>query len=266
MDANLRTLTLAALLAGCAAGHDLYLLPDRFVVEKGATVSFGIHNGDSFPVSEASPSLERLRDAVLSTSVGLFDSQNLHVDGKRTVGTVRVNDTGDLILAVHTIPNFIEMKPAKFVAYLKEEGLQDVIAWRAKNGEAQKPGRERYSKFAKALLLAGSSDGGYDRAMDYAIEIIPRKDPYVLKIGEQLPVQVFFKGKPAPGLSVEAAWAGTQGKGVKRVGTTDGQGRILVPLNAAGKWRLHSIKMERCGEPAVADWESYWASLTFEVR
>jgi hypothetical protein len=78
--------------------------------------------------------------------------------------------------------------------------------------------------------------------------------------------QARFHGKTAPGLSLKAAWIGPQGKGMERVGTTDSEGRIVVPLKSAGKWRLHTIKMERCTEPAAADWESFWASLTFEVR
>lgn len=266
MGVILRTLALPAILAVCASGHDLYLLPDSFQVQPGAVVPFGIHNGDSFPESEVSLSLEHLVDAVLLTSEGVYDTANLHVAGKRIVGTVRIAGPGDLILAVHTSPNFIQMEAAKFAGYLKEEGLQDVITWRAQHGEAKKPGRERYSKYAKALMLAGTSNGAYDQAMDYAIEIIPKKDPYNLKAGEQLPVQVRFHGKPAPGLSLEAAWAGPQGKGTQRVGITDSEGRIEVPLKTAGKWRLHTIKMERCSEPAAADWESFWASLTFEVR
>jgi Domain of unknown function (DUF4198) len=266
MEATFRRFAMALFFTACAAGHDLYLLPDRFLIEKGAVLSFGIHNGDAFPESEASPAMERLRDVVLHSSTGAAEAEHLHVDGKRAIGTAAVSRPGDLILTARTIPNFIQLEPDKFEDYLKEEGLTDVIAWRASHGEARKPGRERYSKYAKALLLAGTPDGYYDHQAGFAIEIVPEKDPYLLKPGEQLPVKVLFQGKPAAGLSMEAAWAGPQGKGVQRVGTTDSQGRIVVPLRAAGRWRLHTIKMERCTEPAVADWESSWASLTFELR
>ncbi len=49
-------------------------------------------------------------------------------------------------------------------------------------------------------------------------------------------------------------------------GRTKSEGRVSINVDRAGKWRLHAIKMERCAEPQVADWESYWASLTFEIR
>jgi hypothetical protein len=39
--------------------------------------------------------------------------------------------------------------------------------------------------------------------------------------------------------------------------------RIAVPVTP-GRWRLHTILMERITTPD-ADWESFWATLTFEV-
>ena len=47
------------------------------------------------------------------------------------------------------------------------------------------------------------------------------------------------------------------------IGKTDAQGRIALPVKS-GKWRLHTIYMERIAEPD-ADWESFWATLTFEI-
>jgi hypothetical protein len=40
-------------------------------------------------------------------------------------------------------------------------------------------------------------------------------------------------------------------------------GRILIPVKG-GKWRLHAIQMERASD-SEADWESFWATLTFEI-
>ncbi len=257
-------LTLAAV--GCASAHDLYLMPERFHVASGETVGVAVHDGDTFPDSEVSAALERLRDASLRGTQGAAEVRGLHVDGKRVAGSVAVPGNGDLLLTVRTTPNFIMLEADKFTAYLKEEGLTQVIETRAKSGDAAKAGRERYSKFAKAILLAGAPDEQYRHAVGQAIEIVPEKNPYQLKAGDALPVQVLFKGAPAAGLQLEAAWAGAGGSKVKVIGRTDAQGKITVPLASAGKWRLHSLKMERCADASAADWESYWASLTFEIR
>jgi len=265
---KLASLTLLAIVS--VFGHDLYVLPDRFVVAKGEKVTIALHNGDSFPESEASASVERLRDGTLYSASGSSAVEQLRVDGNRTLGSVSIPGTGNLVFGIRTIPNFIELEPDKFTPYLQEEGLTSVIEWRAKNGESGKPGRERYSKYSKSLLLAGTPDGYFNHAIGFPIEIVLEKDPHLLKKGDTLPVRVIYRGSAAADLQLEAAWAGPDGNKVQVIGRTGADGRISVPLTARGKWRLHSIKMERLsgaekGDPP-ADWESFWASFTFEIR
>ena len=47
---------------------------------------------------------------------------------------------------------------------------------------------------------------------------------------------------------------------------TDGYGIARIPLSAGGRWYVKTIHMvERDAEPDV-DYESNWATLTFEIR
>jgi uncharacterized GH25 family protein len=253
-------------MALAAVGHDMYIMPGDFRPTQGAKVTVGFHVGDSFPESEVSGRVDRLQNPRLLWQGGSAAISNLRTDGNRNVGDAVVGGSGELIAAVHTLPSLIELEPAKFTDYLKEEGLSDVMAWRAQHGESGKPGKERYSKFSKSVLLAGSSNGFANHVVGYPIEIVPEADPYKVKAGGSLPIRVVFRGKPAAGLQIESAWAGAGGTKTTVVGRTNGNGALTVPLPAAGKWRIHAIKMERCAEPAVADWESFWASLTFDLR
>lgn len=211
--------------------------------------------------------LARLKDAELRSRGGTVTIEGIRVDGKRVVGNVEVpGRAGSLILSAHTSPNFISLEPGKFLDYLKDEGLAEVIRWRSDHREDKKASRERYSKFAKAILVSGAPDDSYKQALGFPIEIVPEANPYTLHAGSRLPVRVVFRGKPAPGLQLEAAWADGGKSKTTVIGRTDSEGRISVPLAATGKWPLHSLLMERCAELAVADWESFWASLTFEIR
>lgn len=248
-------------------GHDLYLLPDKFRPAAGETIHVAFHNGDSFPESEVAPKPERLRNAVLRSALRSVPISHLQISGKETLGTATVVETGSLFLSVETVPNFIELPAEKFTDYLREEGLTGVIAWRESHGESTQPGRERYQKFAKSLLVSGAGNDFFQKPQGLTIEIVLLKDPSAMRAGAQLPVQVLLRGKPARDLSVEAAWAGDGGrKKVSVVGRTDADGRVVVPLTNPGKWRLHALFMERCNDAKAADWESYWASLTFELR
>jgi hypothetical protein len=84
-------------------------------------------------------------------------------------------------------------------------------------------------------------------------------------------VRILFGGQPATGIQVEAAWAAggllkTALAKTTIVGRTGADGRVIVRLEKAGRYRLHALKMERCADSTAADWESNWASFTFELR
>jgi uncharacterized GH25 family protein len=260
------SIALGILLVTGSLAHDLYIMPERFRVTPGDKLGVAFHNGDAFPESEASVKVERLRDVAVRSSLKSATLEDLKVDGNRTTGSVIIPGNGSLIVTGRTIPNFIELEAAKFEEYLKEEGLPEIVDWRGKHGEKGKAGRERYSKYVKSLLVAGSPNEYYRTVTGLLIEIVPEKDPSLLKPGESLPVRVLFRGAPAANLQIEAAWAGATGKAVTVAGRTDANGRLSVPLAKAGKWRIHTIKMERCADQKAADWESFWASLTFELR
>ncbi len=261
------SLILCLSLASSLFAHDLYIFPNTFHVTPGSKLQVGLHNGDLFPQSEASPVLARVRNAKLLSSTTATGISDLQIVDKRAVGTVDVPPTqGTMILSVETVPNFISLDPKKFVDYLTEEGLRHVIDWRAQHSESNKPSRERYSKFAKALIVSGTADDFYKHSLGFPIEIIPEANPATIRPGAGLPVRVLFHGKPAVALQLESAWSDGKKAKTTVIGRTDQNGRIRVPITGAGKWRLHSLLMERCSDPAAADWESYWASFTFEVR
>lgn len=263
---TLSSLPLLLCAALAAQGHDMYIMPGTFFPSHGATITVGFHIGDSFPETEVSGHLDRLQNPKLIWQTGSGAVRNLRVEANRNVGDAVAGGSGELIAAVNTVPTLIQLDPAKFAEYLKAEGLTDIIAWRAQHGESAKPGKERYSKYAKAILLSGAPNAFAGHAVGYVIEIIPEADPYTLKPGHFLPIQVLFRGKPAAGLQIESAWAGNKDRKTAVVGLTGSDGRLKVPLPATGLWKIRTIKMERCAEPSVADWESFWASMTLELR
>ncbi len=258
-------LALTLVLAGSALAHDLFIMPATFRPQPGQPLTIGFHIGDAFPSSEVAGRLPRLIEPKLSWQGGSVPVANLRIEGKRDLGTVTTpSSPGTLVATVASPPTLIELVPAKFLSYLKHEGLDEVIAYRASHNEAAKPGRERYSKYARALLRSGAPNEFFHQSSGLIIEIIPEADPYSLKPGDQLPIQVLFRGKPAPNLHLQASWAQGSQHNSASAGRTDANGRLRVNLPKAGLWRLHTIKMERCADPA-ADWESFWASLTFEL-
>jgi uncharacterized GH25 family protein len=256
------TLGLILAAAGNAVAHDTFILPDKFRVSKGEGLTIAIHSSDGFPDSARLPN--RLQNAALHSASGTVPINNLREDGKRMIAAVAAPGAGHLIATITVGTATTTMKPDSFLDYIKEEGLTHVIDARARQGESDKPGRERYTMYAKSIILAGTPDETYKRAVGLPIEFVPEKDPYQLKAGESLPVRVLLRGAPAKDLEVRSAVAGPAGSKTETLGRTDANGRIMVPV-VSGKWRLHAIYMARVSDPE-ADWESLWATLTFEIR
>jgi uncharacterized GH25 family protein len=257
----LYALALCLALAGNAVAHDTFIMPEKFQVAPQSAVKIGFHSADSFPESSSLP--KRLREVFLhagSAPVPITVSE----DGKRLVGTVTAPASGYMIVTAINAAATENMKAPDFLDYIKEEGLTHVIEARSQSGEADKPARERYTMFAKTIFVSGAPNDGYKRAVGLPIEIVPEKDPASLKAGESLPVRVLFRGAPAKGLDVMAASTAPGSAKNRSIGKTDANGHISVPV-VSGQWRLHTIHMERSSTPD-ADWESFWATLTFEVR
>src|SRR5271168_3511272 len=263
---------LAALLFALPVfAHDFYVMPSGFSAGEGSGLAVGLRNGDTFPESEVSPVLDRVRDVKLLSAAGTFDVKNLRKTEKEILGDVQIPGPGGAIVIARTVPHFISLGPKPFNTYLSHEGLDDVIAWRQKHQESRTPSRERYSKYAKALITTGGDTSflahEVGTAAGMTIEIVPEASPNDLKDGQPLPIRVLYRGKPAAGRQIEVSWAGA---GVSRqisiAGRTDANGRLDIALGKPGKWRVHTVLMERCADQKAAEWESYWASLTFETR
>jgi hypothetical protein len=244
---------LPLLIISSLYGHDLYLMPQNFRPAAGEATLISAHTGDSFPFSEQPVDPARL------TSLPANEWRML---GKATHATMQVQP-GSQYFGVFTKPRFLEMEAAKFIDYLKEEGLTTQLeAYSAMTGKS----REMYSKFAKTYIVAGQSSGNFSTPLGLKIEIVPQADPSHLKPGDELPVQLLFDGTPLADIQMEIATSrDPRTKSVlTKAGRTNSKGMLSIPVPASGKIRLHAVAMKRV-KAETHDWESYWASLTFEV-
>ncbi|HKV06734.1 MAG TPA: DUF4198 domain-containing protein, partial [Thermoanaerobaculia bacterium] len=161
----------------------------------------------------------------------------------------------------------IELDGPKFEEYLREEGLQNVIALRAQRGQSAAPGREVFSRCAKALVAVGGKETGErgydDRVAGLPLELVPEKNPYALAGGGEIPVRLLYQGKPLESALVIALQKGRADQAVSA--RTDRKGRVALRLDKPGVWLVKAVHMVSAPKEAGADWESFWASLTFEI-
>jgi uncharacterized GH25 family protein len=170
---------------------------------------------------------------------------------------------GNHLIAISTKPSYIEMEGKAFNAYLEEDGMANILAYREKNNLSEKKSREYYQRCAKTLLqVDGKNDETYKINTGMTLEIIPQNNPYTLDTKE-LNVYFEFKGKPLSNYQVRT-WCKKDGKLiVKSFHQTDANGFATLPIKEKGEWMISVVKMELYSNTEKADYDSYWGSYTF---
>ena len=265
-----RAACLLALIAAAPAGaHDFWLVPDTFAPKAGAPVDVRMYVGERFkPEQEVAYSAKRTAALELVTATKTFTDFPLLKDGEKPAYRFKMPAANTAVLRADRGWSSITLAADKFTAYLKDEGLDAAIEARAAAGESGAPGVERYRRCLKTILHAGGEpDDTPTRAVGQVFEIVPAKNPYALKAGDELPVKVLCEGKPLAGVKVSALHrAGDTLTAVSA--TTDKDGKAAFKLTKSGPWVVRAVHMRRVAEKSPnppADWESFWASVTFAV-
>ncbi|MGQ0542156.1 MAG: DUF4198 domain-containing protein, partial [Blastocatellia bacterium] len=181
--------------------------------------------------------------------------------------TFSAEKPGNYLLAMERNWSYITLDADKFEDYLREDGMEYIIAEREKLGETKKEGKERYSRYIKGLIQVGDSrDKTFAKNTALKLEIIPLKNPYSLKAGDTLGVQVLFEGKPLVGKTIFADNRDGEAISKKKL-VTDALGKATVNVDRKGIWIVRLVFMRRCTKACEgADWESFWGAYSFGLK
>ncbi len=271
----MRRLSVIALALATAVvplrAHDLFLTLRSFFVPANAQVEIHALNG-TFSTSSGVVSRERMRDVtVLSPAGTAHPDTSAWRDAKdTTILTLHTGTAGTYVVGVSTLPKILRLEAKQFNEYLASEGVPAVLAARRHDGELDRPARERYHKHVKALLQVGDTrTNEATRALGYPAELVPLVNPYALRAGAKtrLAVRALVGGAPVPNLVLQYGGRDAHGKrlpsGEVRT-NADGVAELMLPR--AGRWYVKFISMVKLTADPDADFESRWATLTFELR
>ncbi|MCG3128764.1 MAG: hypothetical protein CHACPFDD_03655 [Phycisphaerae bacterium] len=264
MNRRLKLIALGSLLALPAAvsAHEFWIEPRTFHLTPGASLPIALRVGDGLPGEPYVRNPKHIRQFV---AVG---PSSLNVDGtpgSDPAGAVRLTQPGYYVIGYRSNQSKIELAAEKFESYLKEEGLDHVIALRKARGDSSKPGRETYSRCAKSIVCVGDAAmSGHDRALGFDLELICESAPAAIRRGESIALRLLYKDKPLPGARVSAACRNSTGPA--QTARTDADGRVTFTVDTDGMWLFATTHMFDAPAGADADWESLWASLTLEAR
>ena len=267
--ASLTALALLVVSVATLGAHDLFLRLERYFVAPNSDVRVYVLNG-TFARSEGAVTRDRLRalDLVTPSGVTAIDTAAWVPAGDTTVLTIHTGDEGTYVVGASLRPRELRLEAKDFNKYLATDGVPDVLETRRQGGELDRPARERYHKHVKAVLQVGTErSAGFDRALGYPAELIPLDNPYGLRAGAALRVRALVDGVPVANQYVVAGGRTTAGARIAQRGVrTDAGGMARVRLGSAGIWYIKFIHMARARADTTIDYESKWATLTFQVR
>jgi uncharacterized GH25 family protein len=243
--------------------HDMWMEPTTFSPEPGQIVGVRLRVGQDM-LGDPLP-----RDPALVNQFVVEDAdgrkQVYGRDGADPAGLLRVAMPGLLVIGYRSNPSAVVLPAEQFNQYLKEEGLDAVAAVRARRNETGASAHEIFSRCAKSLVLSGPpSEAEGDRLLGFPLELVAERNPYAIRTGEELPVRLTYENRPLAGALVVAMNRRTPSD--KLAARTGSDGRVRFRLRPGGMWLIKAVHMIPAPAGTNAEWASFWASLTFELR
>ena len=242
--------------------HDFWISPSAFRPKVGGLIGIRLLVGQEMIGDPVPREPDAIKQFVVAN--GPADKTVPGREGGDPAGIIRADAPGLLIVGYQSLPRPIELLPDKFDQYLGEEGLDEIKALRAGRGAKAGTAREIFSRCAKTLLLSGAgSENDRDRALGLTFEIVAEHNPYLSAAGRELSFALTYEGKPRAGALVIALNQRDPSK--KLSARSDNQGRVAFRFPTGGVWLVKAVHMIPAKPGTNADWESYWASLTFDL-
>ena len=242
--------------------HDFWLEAHPFYTSPEKSVDISVHVGNQF-IGDSLPNILNWY-----TDFSLYQGNSREEIkgelGRDPAGYFKPEKQGTFAVGYQSVFEYIEIDSTTFKKYLVEEGLDAAIEYRQKNNLTETTGNERYIRHAKLLVQSGEGFQVDNSTLNfgYELEIIPLINPYQIKINESLTVKVLYQNKPVKNILL-IAFSKKTPENIQSV-RSNTKGEASIMINQFGPWLLKAVKIIRL-ENTKADWQSHWASLTFEV-
>ncbi|MGH8286329.1 MAG: DUF4198 domain-containing protein, partial [Steroidobacteraceae bacterium] len=253
---------LVALISPAVSAHDFWIEPATFHPQLGELVSISLREGDGFDGRPVPRDATRIAQFIARGAGGAQPIVGL--DGRDPAGVARLSAPGMYVLGYQSNHAFTTMEAWRFEEHLIEKGLEKIAELRRKRGISNRSAREAYSRYSKALVHAGDPSGeAASRPLGFKLELIAEFDPYEMGSRREASFRLLFDGKPLEGALVTATSRDAPDSAMRA--RTDAEGRVKYRLRDTGAWLIAAVHMIEAPPGLGAEWESFWASLTFEL-
>lgn len=251
--------------------HEFWLQPNKFFysIREIAKIRFVV--GENFNGENWAGNHEKIQQLLHFTPKDeIFDISKGISLNKGDSLLLPLKEEGTHMVVFNSSNSFINLEADKFNHYLLEDGLDEVYAYRKAHNETSKNGKEFYQRSVKTILQVGDEvSNACKLSTSLPLDIIPIENPYVTPIlgASEKPLKVQFKiqfnNKPLIHALVKV-WYRVPGIGLRMDTVRTNKKGWIVTERHPGPFLVSCVHMERMQDNTEADWQSYWASLSFE--
>ena len=256
-----------AAAAASAAAHDFWVQPLSFWIAPHSAVMTTLQVGHGeFRQRWTADAGRVIRFNDIGPGGAVTDHQaELRAGPMSQDHLVAFGAPGTHVLVLQTSYADSTLPGLRFTDYLRQEGLTPALELRSRTKTEDQPGREIYSRRAKALVQVGPATAAAQqwvvKPVGLSLEIVPEVNPYASGAGEDLPVYVLYNGKRLSGAMVMLNNLAFDGRPLETL-VTDANGRAVFRVPRTGSWQLNVLWTKPLKGNPKADYETTFSSLT----
>lgn len=265
-----RTLTLSCFLASSAVAanaHEFWVIGNPTKIEAEDPLIATLHVGEEFKGGSMSflpPNFRKFTyayegvEADVPGRIGDRPAVNMPAPGEGLV--VLVHETTDNTITWDTWEQFESFA-------LHKDSSETLEAHRAR-GLPEQGFTEVYSRYAKALVGVGSSEGE-DQKFGLLTEIVALENPYTDDMSDGIDVALFYQDEPRPDAQIEVFAKDASENVTITTVRTNSDGVATVPVEPGLTYMLDAVVLREPPSELAAStnsvWESLWANITFGI-
>lgn len=184
------------------------------------------------------------------------------------IGAIPLADIGLHILTVETEPAYVVFDMPDFVDYLAYEGLTGIAEAHRARDLPDVEIAEEFIRNARALIQVGpATEDDDDRPTGLPFEMTVIGSPFTAN--DALSVRLTWQGTPETDRQIALFHRPTDGTApdatTRVLARTDADGVARFAPASPGEYMLNAVRIVPVDGPGSVVWQSYWASLTFDL-
>lgn len=260
-----------SVLSVIAFAHEFWLYPQKFFYTIRETANIRFQAGENFTGKNWVGNKDKVQELLHYTPTGnIIDLSSRLSANKGDSLQLPLQEEGTHMIIFHSTNSFINLEAQKFNSYLKEDGLDKTILYRKAHNEEQINGKEYYQRSAKTIIqVSGLLTDECTKPTRLPLDIIPEENPHSIPVlnssesAKKVKFRVLFNGEPLNNALIKIWYHSSKTQVNMDTARTNKKGWMITERHS-GPFLVSCVHMERNDKDKEADWQSYWASLSFE--